>query len=155
MNTNERWPWAVYGTLRKGEPNARWTWEGRAACLTGGMVAGYRLVTAGYGHVGGFPYAVPDLDSVIHVDVIVPTEASRWGTVDHYDDVLAAFDGLEGYPLHYDRRLVTVVCGAADQPAWMYVPRHWQALVDNPPVVGNDWVLHRKLRTLRPTPSGG
>ena len=124
-------PYAVYGTLRSGEANAR-LWRGLGVSIGLGQVDGYRLVTN-----GGFPYALPSEGDSIVIEMIAPHDAIA-GEV-----MRERLDHLEGYPTFYDRLVVPV---GLEEPAagiaWMYVPASdHQRLGRLAPVPGNDWSM--------------
>ena len=122
-------PYAVYGTLRSGESNAR-LWQGLA---TGGdldLLSGYRLVSNGY-----FPYALPAANETTVVEIVRPVanQAAQY-------ELRERLDNLEGYPTLYDRLVVTTDFG--DQ-CWLYMPvSDHERLGRLPRVLDNDWTAH-------------
>lgn len=132
-DTTYRGAIAVYGTLREGFGNDV-IWTGKADKYATGTVAGYHLRTN-----GAFPYAVPSHPSMdceaneITVEIIMP----------HYDtrtEVLARCDRLEGYPRHYNRKVVSVAVPNGSISCWMYVPTNIARIAATyPEVPGGDW----------------
>ena len=127
-------PFAVYGTLRVGQPNAaRWAELAGASC--GWRLDGYRLVGAGR----GFPYVIPDPTAVTVVDLIVPDP-------DHAATVLRRLDELEGVPFHYERHTCVVTRGHDLRVAWLYVPAEPERYADLTDVADGDWCAHAWAR---------
>lgn len=121
--------YAVYGTLRNREPNAR-LWQGLAYRLGISIVEGYRLVSN-----GGFPYAIPAPDQISTVEII----KARPGA----EVVLRArLDHLEGYPDFYTRVVVPVALGDKTIDCWLYTPTQPDDFADLPEVFDNDWSVH-------------
>lgn len=90
----------VYGTLKNGRSNHR-VLEG-ADFISTGVVYGMIL------HKGpGFPYATNCPGKLVH------------GELYELDD-LDRCDRLEGYPNHYNRKLVPVETNEGTIEAWMY-----------------------------------
>jgi gamma-glutamylcyclotransferase (GGCT)/AIG2-like uncharacterized protein YtfP len=94
----------VYGTLKRGKGNHHYLEN--SAFLGEGLVQGMQVY-----HGPGFPYAYTGAGAVMGevYEVNQPTAA--------------ALDRLEGYPYHYDRKIVSVrMSGPEDhyEDAWMY-----------------------------------
>jgi gamma-glutamylcyclotransferase (GGCT)/AIG2-like uncharacterized protein YtfP len=107
---NVLFPYAVYGTLRVGQPNSD-LWDGAARYGGTGYVRRYRLLSNGW-----FPYAVPaDLSRRIVVDVL-------WPVASEADSLRERLDRLEGYPHLYDRLLVDVELETGKLLCVMYRP---------------------------------
>jgi gamma-glutamylcyclotransferase (GGCT)/AIG2-like uncharacterized protein YtfP len=105
----------VYGTLKENHSNNNIlsrTSENLGECVTEGKFA--------LGSVG-FPYAYPeDVVPREYKRLLYPIRGELWQI---YDDKTAdSLDTLEGFPVHYDRRLVQVSSG---DTAWMYVQTSW------------------------------
>ena len=104
----------VYGTLKKGHGNN--TLLRFADYLsTTQTVKPFVL-----GDVG-FPYAfrqeiVPDQ----HKKLLFPVEGEVWKVPDLYTFI--GLDGLEGFPTHYNRRIIETDSGVT---AWMYMQDDW------------------------------
>lgn len=123
-------PIFVYGSLRPNMGNDGW-WTGIATPHHDGnaYVDGFRLV-----HNGAFPYAIESEGSTTVGCLLYPDP--DWG-----DLVLKNFDTLEGFPRHYDRKIVQVTIPGRSVSAWMYyVPadRTW-ITARCKPVPNNDW----------------
>ena len=134
-------PFLVYGTLRPGGGNDR-LWHGHAEVIRYATeIPGYRLV-----HNGGFPYAIPDVDSTSIGSIIQPTPS-------RYASILSRLDALEGYPHHYDRVPATTSCGVE---CWIYVPTGWRRVAaTHPEVPGNDWMTFTEERRFDRALRGG
>ena len=104
-------PAFVYGTLRPGGGN-HGLWGSRAEARHDDrcFVVGFALV-----HNGHFPYLIPAATSQSVGCLIYPH-------ADHYDDVLADMDRLEGVPNHYNRVTVAVMLRRGITSAWTYIP---------------------------------
>jgi gamma-glutamylcyclotransferase (GGCT)/AIG2-like uncharacterized protein YtfP len=130
-------PYAVYGTLRKDQPNSGLMKDG-AVWLDNGTIDGYRLIHNGY-----FPYAVPAKDQRIVVDVFVPAAYKPLADALRY-----SLDTLEGYPDHYDRVEVTADTNQnGDVRCWLYTPScvaKWPQFDEMEPVPDNDWSPNAK-----------
>lgn len=121
--------YAVYGTLRTGESNAR-LWTGLAYSVGTTTMANFRLVTN-----GGFPYALFAEDESIVVELIRPI-----GNVEAQKELRSRLDRLEGYPDFYDRLYETVELDGDSQECWVYVPAGDQREYANlERVINNDW----------------
>jgi len=104
----------VYGSLKKGEWNNR---------ILGDSDLLSETVTKGDFCLGnvGFPYAfsaaiTPDeYKKLLH-----PVRGEVW-KVDTFRTFLS-LDGLEGYPHHYNRRIIRTTTGLS---AWMYMNDNW------------------------------
>lgn len=132
-----RRPFFVYGTLRPGQGNDR-LWRGDAVAFDDGecIVKGYRLVGR-----GSIPYAVRAEGKQVVGCLVDPF-------VDAYANVARALDGLEGYPVHYDRIVVDVYRPGRLEPmeAWMYSPPDERWLGDREEVPDGDWVADNRAR---------
>lgn len=131
-------PFFVYGTLRPGHGNAR-IYDRIAAATGDGQTWLYehRLVTH-----GPFPYCIPapaEQNAIPHVTVgaLVTPEPGCYG------EVMDRLDMLEGFPVHYDRRLVTVETLTGPVEAWVYIPSDIVKRANLPAVPGNDWNAYR------------
>ena len=88
---------AVYGTLRRGEYNNRW--------LSGSTyLSSHRAKDFSMYSNGGYPYAVTG-GKGITVEIFCITE-----------DILKDLDRLEGYPRHYNRKIIDI----DGIKAWVY-----------------------------------
>jgi gamma-glutamylcyclotransferase (GGCT)/AIG2-like uncharacterized protein YtfP len=123
----------VYGTLRSGQPNARYLRQGctdrRPAVL---------FDHALYGRTWVYPYATPASGHQVHGE-LVHIDDMEWATV------LASLDRLEGYrpgrsTNHYDRRLVDVHHRHGASPAWVYVAGDPSTLPADQLITTGDWL---------------
>ena len=107
----ERLPFFVYGTLRPGFGNDR-LWQGRAAAYFDG-----EATAPGWGLVDrGIPYAVPAVGMAAVGCLVMPFD-------DEYPSVARSLDGLEGYPVHYDRVAIDAhMPSGSPIRAWIYTP---------------------------------
>ncbi len=131
MTTNTTTTVAVYGTLRNGYGN-HWLWADDPQCTARPgthRVAGFAMYSAWN---GGFPYAVPDPESSIVAELIDVTP-----------ECMERLDRLEGYPHHYDRKVVTATAeDGSTIEAWMYFAtpsRAREIAAECPLVVSGDW----------------
>lgn len=148
ITTDNRHPVAVYGTLRPGFGNDR-LWHGQADCAADlvAYVDGYKLTTFGPG--GGFPYASPEPDSRITVNLVFPF-------LERYEHVLREMDYLEGAyedgSGHYDRIAVTAYTAEGQSiTAWLYAVPETPARAAYP-VDGNDWAAFKAASHVAPPP---
>jgi gamma-glutamylcyclotransferase (GGCT)/AIG2-like uncharacterized protein YtfP len=120
----------VYGTLRPGFANHRRTVGRFNPTATPGALHGFRLLGAGH----WFPYATIG-DDVVQGEVL---------TFDPADWLAAreAMDWLEGFPSHYDRRVVEVQTAAGPVTAWVYFTTDERLTAGLEPVPGGDWSEH-------------
>ncbi len=126
--TEQQHPVFVFGTLRPGHGNSR-TWQGVAHPAHDGeaTIADHRLVTN-----GGFPYCLPAEGETTTGTLIVPFP-------ENYELAMHYMDGLEGYPLHYNRKTIEVTTPLGTVTAWYYIPDDWSYYANLAPVPGNDW----------------
>ncbi|RJS94169.1 gamma-glutamylcyclotransferase [Salinisphaera sp. Q1T1-3] len=112
----------VYGTLRSGQANAHWLGGASRLGLTA-TEAGYTMVDT-----GPYPAALPY------------GETALIGEVYRIDDaILQALDTLEGYPVHYTRRVIPTSWGAAWIYLWVMRRRaDWTTITDG------DWIAHAR-----------
>lgn len=114
----------VYGTLRRGEPNAPYL-ERAVPIAPARTAPRFTLLDA-----GAYPAATDHGQTALVGDVYgVDTET------------FAALDSLEGYPVFYSRRVITTTAG----DAWIYLwvaarNRHW------PVIESGDWPAYRRRR---------
>ena len=111
---------AVYGTLRRGEGNWSYFLKGRSAYLKTAVISGFRMVTN-----GAYPYAI-EFEGNITVDLFEIDE-----------DTLERLDYLEGYPSHYNRKLIDV----GDDQAWIYYTENKEFLKRYAEVPSGDWLV--------------
>jgi gamma-glutamylcyclotransferase (GGCT)/AIG2-like uncharacterized protein YtfP len=141
-----RLPIFVYGTLRWQCGNDR-LWHGRAVSHHDGRayVIGYALADHGF-----FPYLVAASSAQTVGALIVPAD-------EHYDDVLADMDHLEGYEPgrrynHYERIIVVVFTPDGQyRRAWTYLPEMDDRIARLPDVPTNadgryDWRCSEQAR---------
>lgn len=120
---------AVYGSLRKGCTNHHYLHEGKY--LGTDRIGGWQMYSN-----GSFPY-VRKGDGKITTEVY---EVSR--------ETLARIDELEGYPLHYDRKIVETGHGKS----WLYFVKEVPAGCIHLP--DGDWIIGRTVNpTQHPRPS--
>lgn len=131
MTTNTTTTVAVYGTLRNGYGN-HWLWADDPQCTARPgthRVAGFAMYSAWN---GGFPYAVPDPEFSIVAELIDVTP-----------ECMERLDRLEGYPHHYDRKVVVATTeDGGTIEAWMYfapAQRAKEIAMDCPIVPSGDW----------------
>lgn len=109
---------AVYGTLRDGEYNHD-RMKG-AEYIGTYRIPGFQMRTNGW-----FPYAIPVSGKKLVVELYSLTP-----------EILGRIDDIEGYPLHYDRKLIDV----ANHCAWIYIPRHIALITSGTkPIESGDW----------------
>ena len=104
----------VYGSLKKGSYNNSILGDSELLETTR-TVSGFCL-----GDVG-FPYAFPsDVTPEKYKKLLYPV----WGEVYDIDNeyTFYSLDCLEGYPSHYNRRLINLQSGIR---TWMYVQEDW------------------------------
>lgn len=104
----------VYGTLKKTYGNHS-VLGGSTYLTTTDTVSSFVLGDIGY------PYAFP-YDSVpsAYTKLLFPIRGEVYKIDDEYS--FAGLDGLEGYPSHYNRRIISTKAGLS---AWMYVQEDW------------------------------
>lgn len=132
-------PFFVYGTLRPGQAN-------HARLLAGRTVAEFGATLGDHAIYGpGLPYVVGEEGSVVVGDLIFIDP-------DHYDEVLASLDRLEGYRpgswhSHYERTAVVVHHAGPDgtemtSVAWVYLagPSVAERLAPAERIVSGDWL---------------
>lgn len=129
-------PFIVYGTLRPGHGNYQWALAGVTISEEDITVPNTRLVSE-----GGFPYLIP-ADGQQSIATLVTVHP------DHYAQVLADLDHLEGYSPGsnfnlYDRTVRTVQTSTGTVDAWLYIPALYQERgIDRlHPVPENNWNL--------------
>lgn len=97
----------VYGTLKVGGSNAR-LFRDSAVISTNALTVDncFRMTTS------GFPYVFFGGDSKVKGNIYKVTDP----------EVVKSLDRLEGYPNHFDRAYIPVVCGVDGfrVNAWMY-----------------------------------
>src|SRR5438094_10472984 len=86
MESTDRLPVFVYGTLRPGQGNYSRLLAGRIAAPVPATLPGHAL----YGRALSFPYVVPAPGHTVVGDLVTPL-------ADLYDGVLDDLDWLEGY----------------------------------------------------------
>lgn len=127
----------VYGTLRPGHGNHRWTVGDTPHTAEHGTLFDWLLL----GALAPFPYAVPEPGATTIGDVLTFAP-------EYWPHALAACDGLEGYPHHYDRRVVDVLLdNGRTVEAWVYTPADARRARSLTPVPGGDWTAHRSAVT--------
>jgi gamma-glutamylcyclotransferase (GGCT)/AIG2-like uncharacterized protein YtfP len=116
MESTDRLPVFVYGTLRPGQGNYSRLLAGRIATPVRATLPGHAL----YGRTLPFPYVVPAPGHTVVGDLVTPL-------ADLYDEVLDDLDWLEGYRAgpsdasHYVRTRVAVESPAGTETAWVYL----------------------------------
>lgn len=104
----------VYGTLKRGKSNHS-ILQNADFLVTTETRDGYCL-----GNVG-FPYAFPSgVTPDEYKNLLFPVRGEVFKIADQ--DTFQALDWLEGYPWHYNRKIVEV---AAGMKAWMYRQEDW------------------------------
>jgi len=69
----------------------------------------------------GCPYAFPyEVVPSKYSKLLFPVRGEVYEIDDEY--TFSSLDGLEGYPIHYNRRIITTEAGLT---AWMYVQEDW------------------------------
>lgn len=104
----------VYGSLKAN--------EGNHDVLTGSTFIS-EATTVDEAVLGdiGFPYLFPnDVVPVKHSNLLFPVKGEVYAI--NTPEVFASLDGLEGYPSHYNRRVVDLDIGVS---AWVYVQEDW------------------------------
>ena len=106
----------VYGTLQKGQSNN--------SILSNSDLISSTTTREGFalGNVG-FPYAFHE--SVVPAEykkLLFPVQGEVYKIADMF--TFASLDALEGYPSHYNRRIVPTASGLT---AWMYNQDDWNA----------------------------
>jgi len=116
MESTDRLPVFVYGTLRPGQGNYLRLLAGRIAAPVRATLPGHAL----YGRTLPFPYVVPAAGHAVVGDLVTPLPG-------RYDEVLDGLDWLEGYRAdrpdagHYVRTRVLVESDAGTEAAWVYL----------------------------------
>ena len=127
---------AVYGTLRRGEPNDRFL-DG-ATDLGVGLVAGrlYEMPVSA-DRLYAYPSLVLDQTGDVVVELYSLPDAAMLATIDR----LEAFDPADETGSEYIRQRVRIRAGPVDR-AWIYV-YHGPPESMGPTIPGGDWVKHR------------
>lgn len=110
---------AVYGTLKKGRPNHHIL--GDSFHIGNGFTSDRYLMAS-----HGIPYVYADRipgfpGANITVEVYKPRNAETWRRL----------DALEGHPVHYERKLISVEIGGECLNAWLYFAGHEPDLNDD------------------------
>lgn len=139
----ERLPFFVYGTLRQGQGNFRWSLEGRTSNITSARLHEHTMYSN-----GGFPYAVPGAEGDVVVGEVMYVH-------DHfYEQVLDALDTLEGFTetgdpknlYERERHFVTLEDGTQEQ-VWAYIMApnlSYHSMARLVHVPSGDWMLAPK-----------
>lgn len=145
MSTPDQLPFFVYGTLRPGQGNYRRFLEARTTQDVRALLDGHALFDL------GIPYVVETPDATVVGDLVFVAPQ-------HYEDVLADLDRLEGYRpgragSHYRRTALSVrYAGAGGDEtsalAWVYLAGDAvrARLCAVSPVPGGDWVAASSSR---------
>lgn len=127
---------AVYGTLRRGEPNA--SLLGDAQFLGMGRIVGrLREMPRTRARAYAYPSLVLEGEGPVVVELYELTDPSLLARI----DVLEAFDPADVAGSEYVRRLVDVVDGPL-AAAWVYV-FNGPAEAMGEPIPDGDWIAHR------------
>lgn len=121
----------AYGTLRPGHGNHDWTVGHLRPRTRPGIVDNVSIVAP----LPSFPYALDAVGEETFGDLLTFDD-------EDWPEALASCDRLEGYPHHYDRRVVDALSGLDRIRAWLYIaPADRQADLRRrfPPVPGNDY----------------
>ncbi len=139
MSISDQLPFFVYGTLRPGQGNHRRFLGGRTTQEVPAVLHGHELFDIGLPYVVG---STPDAMVVGDLAFVL---------AEHYSDVLADLDRLEGYSRHrpgghYQRQALPVRYQGGDGDeatalAWVYLagPAVRARLLGASPVPGGDW----------------
>jgi len=117
---------ATYGTLRVGEGNWQWALRDKSDHVGTFIVRGFCMYSN-----GSFPYALTESGEII-VDLFEIDDA-----------VLGVLDHLEGFPQHYQRKLIQV----NDIEAWIYYTDRVEVKRICQKITSGDWL--KRVENLR------